>query len=93
MATAQRTVSVTTETRKVEVETPTITLVLTEQEAQALAAVTNRVGGSPRGPRGRIDSIRYALEGAGIRVFGLEHFIDDSTRRGSIYLVDEFPDE
>jgi hypothetical protein len=49
------------------VEDIVVTLTLTLEEASALLQVSNRVGGSPiHSPRGRMDSIRQALEQAGV---------------------------
>ncbi len=42
-----------------------ITLTLNEQEAAALLAVLNYVGGSPDGVRGLITGIAYSLNGCG----------------------------
>lgn len=44
-----------------------ITLTLSKRQATTLLAITYRVGGDPEGRRGHIDTIRSALQAAGVQ--------------------------
>lgn len=61
---ARHEVVVTTKT--VEVKNPVIILDLTPYQAEVIAAVCQKVGGWPEGPRGVFDELNKALHAAGI---------------------------
>ena len=67
-------------------EVATIHLELSEDEAQAMADVLQRVGGDPKKSRRKyMDQLRWALEGVGMKGRGQS---DVTNNHGAIYFRD-----
>lgn len=57
-----------------------ISITITQYQAEILRSVLHRVGGTPRGPRGFMDTINEALKDAGVE---LSEEIEQGTEAGS----------